>query len=71
MNSKKFNVFLNSKIRPYNKTIQVTLTNLYLTRSFLIGSISQKVSKVKNILESEDVRSTIDACKKLGIKIEK
>ena len=71
MNSKKFNVFLNSKIRPYNKTIQVDSDKSLSIRSFLIGSISQKVSKVKNILESEDVRSTIDACKKLGIKIEK
>ena len=38
-------------------------------RSFLIGSISNGVSQVKNVLESEDVFSTINCLKKLGIKI--
>ena len=38
-------------------------------RSFLIGSICQNVSTANNILESADVKSTIDACRKLGVKI--
>ncbi len=71
MNSKKFNVFLNSKIGPFNKTIQVDADKSLSIRSFLIGSISEKISTTKNILESEDVRSTINACKKLGVKIKK
>ena len=37
----------------------------------MIGSISQNISNVKNILESEDVKSAILACKKLGVKIQK
>jgi len=71
MNSKKFNVFLNSKIGSFNKTIQVDADKSLSIRSFLIGSISEKISTTKNILESEDVKSTINACKKLGVKIKK
>ena len=37
----------------------------------MIGSVSQGVSSVKNVLESDDVNSAIVACKKLGIKIKK
>ena len=40
-------------------------------RSFLIASISQNISKVDNVLESEDVFSTISCLKKLGVKIKK
>ena len=69
MNSKRFNVFLNSKILPFNKTIEVDSDKSLSIRSFLIGSISQNISKAKNILESEDVKSAISACRKLGIKI--
>ena len=71
MNSKKFNVLLNSKIGSFNKTIQVDADKSLSIRSFLIGSISEKISTTKNILESEDVKSTINACKKLGVKIKK
>ena len=71
MNSKKFNVFLNSKIGSFNKTIQVDADKSLSIRSFLIGSISEKISTTKNILESEDVKSTINACKKLGVKIKR
>ena len=71
MNSKKFNLLLKSKIAPFKKTISVDSDKSLSIRSFLIGSISENVSIAKNVLESQDVRSTISACKKLGIKIEK
>ena len=71
MNSKKFDVFLNYKIAPFRKTIKVDSDKSLSIRSFLIGSISQKISTVKNVLESEDVKSTINACKMLGVKINK
>ena len=64
-------MFLNSKIGSFNKTIQVDADKYFSIRSFLIGSISEKISTTKNILESEDVKSTINACKKLGVKIKK
>ena len=34
-------------------------------------AISQNISSVKNVLESEDVFSTINCLKKLGVKIKK
>ena len=71
MSSKKFNLLLKSKIAPFKKTISVDSDKSLSIRSFLIGSISENVSIAKNVLESQDVRSTISACKKLGIKIEK
>ena len=40
-------------------------------RAFLIGSISQGISTVKNTLESDDVFSAITVCRKLGVKIKK
>ncbi len=71
MNSKKFNVFLNSKINSYKKTIKIDSDKSLSIRSFLIGAISNNISLVSNILESEDVKSTISACRKLGVKIER
>ena len=67
----KFNVVLNSKIKPFHKSIKVDSDKSLSIRSFLIGSISRGVSVLNGILESEDVFSTIKACRKLGIKIEK
>ena len=71
MKSKKFNVFLNSKIPTFKRTIEVDSDKSLSIRSFLIGSISQNISIAKNILESEDVNSTIAVCRKLGVKIER
>ena len=71
MSLKNFSVYLNSKIKPYKKTITVDPDKSISIRGFLIGSICQGVSTVKNVLESEDVKSTIDTCKKLGVKINK
>ena len=62
---------MNSKIDAYRKTIQVDSDKSLSIRSFLIGSISQDISKANNILESEDVFSTINCLKKLGVKIKK
>ena len=69
MTQRKFNVFLNSKIFSFKKTIVVYPDKSLSIRSFLIGSICQNISSVKNVLESDDVRSTISACQKLGVKI--
>jgi len=69
MKPKKFNVLINSRIGNFNKKIEVDPDKSLSIRSFLIGSISQNISKAKNVLESDDVRSAILVCKKLGIKI--
>ncbi len=71
MKTKSFNLIINKKITSYEKTIAVDSDKSISIRSFLIGAISQDISTVKNILESEDVFSTINCLKKLGVKITK
>ena len=70
MKSKKFSLVISESIKDYDKTISVDSDKSISIRSFLIGSISEGVSTVKNILESEDVFSTISCLKKLGIEIQ-
>ena len=71
MQSKSFNLIVSSLIKPYKKTIQVDSDKSVSIRSFLIGAISQSISQVNNVLESDDVKSCIIALKKLGVKIKK
>ncbi len=71
MQSKSFSLKLNFKIKPFNKSIKVDSDKSLSIRSFLIGSISQDISLANNVLESEDVFSTINCLKKLGVKIVK
>jgi 3-phosphoshikimate 1-carboxyvinyltransferase len=71
MINKSFSLYLNDKIKPFASTISVDSDKSLSIRSFLIGSISQNISTAKNILESEDVFSTINCLKKLGVKIKK
>ena len=69
MPKKNFNLSVKEKIKSFKKTIKIDSDKSLSIRSFLIGSISKKVSTVNNVLESEDVKSAIEACKKLGVKI--
>ena len=71
MYSSKFNLIVNYKIKPFKKSILVDSDKSMSIRSFLIGAISQNISSVKNVLESEDVFSCINCLKKLGVKIKK
>ncbi len=71
MKSKSFNIEIKKKIPYFKKTIKVDSDKSISIRSLLIGSISQKISKIQNILESADVFSTIECLKKLGVKIKK
>ena len=68
---KRFNLNVDSKISPYNKIINIDSDKSISIRSFLIGAICLNISSVKNVLESEDVFSTIKCLKKLGVKIRK
>ena len=68
---KSFNLTVKRKINSFNKTISIDADKSISIRSLLIGSISQNISYVKNILESEDVLSTIKCLKKLGVTIKK
>jgi 3-phosphoshikimate 1-carboxyvinyltransferase len=71
MKTKKFNIVLKHKISSYNKIIKVDADKSLSIRSFLLGSICQNISHANNVLESEDVKSTINACRRLGVKIHK
>ena len=68
---KKFNfsLLVSKPLRNYKKTINIDSDKSISIRAFLISSISEGVSTVSNILESEDVLSTINCLKKLGVKI--
>ena len=68
---KSFNLNIYSQIKSFNKKISVDSDKSMSIRSFLIGSISQNISTANNVLESEDVFSTINCLKKLGVKIKK
>ena len=67
----KYSVISNNKIGSFDKTIEVDSDKSISIRAFLISSISQGISEIKNPLESEDVFSTINCLKKLGVKINK
>ena len=71
MRLKRFNLKINKKIPPFKKAIKVDADKSISIRSFLIGAISQNISIARNILESDDVFSTINCLKKLGVKIKK
>ncbi len=71
MLTKSFSLNINHKIKPFIKSIRVDSDKSISIRSFLIGSICEDISVVKNVLESEDVYSTIKCLKRLGVKIKK
>ena len=68
---KKFNLIVKNKLPSFNKEITVDPDKSISIRSFLVGAISENISFASNILESEDVLSTIHCLKKLGVKIKK
>ena len=69
MPSKRFNLKINKKISPFRKNIKVDSDKSISIRSFIISAISQNISSIENVLESDDVFSTIKCLKKLGVKI--
>jgi 3-phosphoshikimate 1-carboxyvinyltransferase len=60
MQNKSFTVIVTKKISYYNKKINVDSDKSISIRSFLIGSISHKISKINNALDSDDVYSCIN-----------
>tara|TARA_B100001093_G_C26822079_1_gene1012328 strand:- start:221 stop:1564 length:1344 start_codon:yes stop_codon:yes gene_type:complete len=71
MTLKNFSLIISKPIKNYNKSIFIDSDKSISIRSFLIASISEGISLVENPLESEDVKSTLEVVKKLGIKIKK
>ena len=67
---KKFSVSVNSKIEKFNKKIKIPGDKSCSIRAILFASQCMGISKIKNLLESEDVLNCIEALKKsLGVKI--
>ncbi len=60
-----------NKIKPYNKTIEVTSDKSLSIRAILLASQAIGISTISNLLESEDVLNAIKSIKKLGIESKK
>jgi len=67
---KKFSVSVNKKIEKFNKKIEISGDKSCSIRAILFASQCIGISKIKNLLESEDVLNCINALKtSLGVKI--
>ena len=65
---------MNLKIKNFSKingTVKAPSSKSYSHRAVILASLSQGKSKLFDVLYSEDVLSTIRACKALGAKIDK
>ena len=60
---------IKNKIKPFNKKITIEGDKSISIRWALLASQSKKKSVATNILRSEDVLSTLNCLKKLGIKV--
>jgi 3-phosphoshikimate 1-carboxyvinyltransferase len=60
-------ICIDKKIPPYNKIIQVSSDKSLSIRTVLLASQAVGISKISNLLESEDVLNTLKTIKKLGI----
>ena len=64
-------IYIDNKIAPYNKKIQVSSDKSLSIRTILLASQAVGISKISNLLESEDVLNTLKTIKKLGINYKK
>ena len=64
-------IFINKKIKSFNKKIKVGSDKSISIRSILLASQAIGTSKISNLLESEDVLNTLKTIKKLGINCKK
>jgi len=66
---KKISVLINNKIKKFNKTITIESDKSISHRALLLASQCIGITRISNILESEDVKNTINCLKNLGIRI--
>ena len=62
-------VKINNKIRRFNKRLSIDGDKSLSIRWALLSSQSLKKSRASNLLLSEDVKSTLNCLKRLGVKI--
>ncbi len=62
-------IFIKNKIKKFNKKIEVSGDKSLSIRWILFASLADGVSKAKNLLISEDTLTSINAIKKLGVKV--
>jgi 3-phosphoshikimate 1-carboxyvinyltransferase len=67
--AKSITISINKKINKFNKNLQIPSDKSLSLRSLMIASQCIGVSKIKNLLESEDVLNCINALRTLGVKI--
>ena len=60
---------IKNKIKPFNKNISIEGDKSISIRWALLASQAKGKSKAINLLKSEDVLSTLDCLKKLGVKV--
>ena len=64
-------ILIEKQISKFNKKIVVSSDKSISIRSILLASQAVGISKISNLLESEDVLNTLKAIKKLGIHYKK
>ena len=64
-------IFIRKKIKSFNKKISVSSDKSISIRSILLASQAVGISKISNLLQSEDVMNTLKSIKKLGINYSK
>ena len=62
-------IVIKKRIQNYDKKIEISGDKSISIRWVLLSSLAEGVSTAKNLLMSEDVSATINAIKKLGIKV--
>ena len=62
-------IILKKKISNFNKKIEIPGDKSISIRWVLISSLANGVSTAKNLLMSDDVLASIQAIKKLGVKV--
>ena len=64
-------IIIKNKVKSFNKKIIIDSDKSISIRSLIFASLATGISKIQNLLESEDIFNTIKSLKKLGVKIKK
>jgi len=64
-------VYIDKKILPFHRTIKISADKSLSIRTILLASQAIGISKISNLLESEDVLNALRVIKKLGINYKK